>query len=96
MNPSAALAHGISEGDRVRIESHNAVTGETRQVTGVIRFSDGLRPDTLAMPHHYGHWTHPWSKGHGPTANELYFTGAGYVTNTADQTFHVKVKVTAA
>ena len=41
-----------------------------------------------------GQGTHPQNKGQGPSANEIYFTGEGYMTNTADQSFHVKVKVT--
>ncbi len=93
INPKTAVRKGIQDGERVWAESHNAVTGETRKVRVRIRYSEGLRPDTMAMPHHYGMWTHPWSKGQGSSPNKLFFTGEGYVTNTADQTFHVKVKV---
>jgi hypothetical protein len=46
------------------------------------------------MAHHFGMWVHPVMKDAGPTPNSLFFTGEGYVTNTADQTFHVNVKVT--
>ena len=60
------------------------------------RLSEGIRPDTVGMPHHYGMWTHPSAKGQGPTANVLFFTGEGYVTNTADQSFQVKVRVSKA
>jgi hypothetical protein len=60
----------------------------------VARYRESIRPDVVAMPHHYGEYAkHPWLKGHGPSANELFFTGEGYVTNTADQTFLVKVRV---
>ena len=45
------------------------------------------------MPHHFGLWTQPTSNGRGPSPNEIYFTGEGYTANTADQSFHVKVKV---
>jgi anaerobic selenocysteine-containing dehydrogenase len=69
------------------------VTGETRQVQVQARYTEAIRPDTVGMPHHYGGWSHPWSKGQGPTSNGLYFTGEGYVANTADQSFHVKVRV---
>ncbi len=45
------------------------------------------------MPHGFGLWTHPGAKDQGPTPNELFFTGQGYVANTADQSFQVKVRV---
>ena len=58
------------------------------------RYRESIRPDTVGMPHHYGGVArHPWAQGQGPTANALFFTGEGYVTNTADNSFHVKVRV---
>ncbi len=94
INPEAARAKGIHDGDEVWVESHNAVTGETRKVKVVARFRDGIRPDTVAMSHHYGDIArHPWTTNQGPTPNTLFFTGEGYVANTADQTFQVKVRV---
>ncbi|MEE8470833.1 MAG: molybdopterin-dependent oxidoreductase [Dehalococcoidia bacterium] len=93
MNPQAAKARGINDDDEILVESHNAITGETRRVKAKACYTEAIRPDTVAMSHHYGMWTHPWSKGHGATPNELFFTGEGYVTNTADQSFHVKVSV---
>jgi anaerobic selenocysteine-containing dehydrogenase len=93
INAQTAATKGIKEGDKVWVESHNAVTGETRRVQTVARLTQGLRPDTVAMSHHYGGWTHPWTKDQGPTPNTLFHTMEGYVTNTADQTFHVKVRV---
>ena len=94
INPKTAAARGISDGDEVLVESHNAVTGETRRLEVLARYREGIRPDTVAMPHHYGeHSKHPSLKGHGPSPNTLFFTGEGYVANTADQTFHVKVRV---
>ncbi|MFQ5762778.1 MAG: molybdopterin dinucleotide binding domain-containing protein, partial [Candidatus Bathyarchaeia archaeon] len=93
MNPAAAQARDVMDGDEVTVESHNAVTNETRKLTAKVQYKEGLRPDTVAMSHHYGFWTHPSARGRGPTPNALFFTGEGYVTNTADQTFHVKIKV---
>lgn len=93
INPKTARAKGIKDGEMVWVESHNAVTGETRKVQVKARLTEGIRPDTVGMPHHYGMWTHPWAKGQGPTANAIFFTGEGYVTNTADQSFQVKVRV---
>ncbi len=93
INPRMAKARGIKDRDMVWVESHNAVTGETRKVRVRARLSEGIRPDTVAMPHHYGMWTHPSTKGQGPTANILFFTGEGYVSNSADQSFQVKVRV---
>jgi anaerobic selenocysteine-containing dehydrogenase len=94
INPEAARRLGIDDGDVVTVESQNAVTGETRSLTTEAVYSDSIRPDTVGMPHHFGMWTHPQNKGQGASANEIYFTGEGYMTNTADQSFHVKVKVT--
>jgi anaerobic selenocysteine-containing dehydrogenase len=93
MNTRTALAKGIRDGDAVWVESHNAVTGETRRVRTIARLTETIRPDTVSMRHGYGLWTHPGAKDQGPTPNELFFTGPGYVANTADQTFQVKVRV---
>ncbi|MDR5694789.1 MAG: molybdopterin-dependent oxidoreductase [Armatimonadota bacterium] len=94
INPKTARARGINDGDEVWVESHNAITGETRKVRVVARYRESIRPDTVGMPHHYGEVArHPWTRGQGPTPNSLFFTGEGYVANTADQSFHVKVRV---
>ena len=96
MNARTARAIGIEEGDQVWVESHNAVTGKTKRVMAKAQLLEGIRPDTVSMSHHYGFWVHPVAKEGGPTPNSLYFTGEGYVTNTADQSYHVKVQVTKA
>lgn len=97
INPKTAKAKKIDDGDEIIVESHNAITGETRQVTVIARYRETIRPDTIAMPHHYGEYVkHPWTEGQGPTPNTLFFTGEGYVANTADQTYMVKVKVSRA
>ncbi len=94
INPETARKKGIREGDLVWVESYNVVTGETRRLKVPVHFYKGLRPDVVGLPHHYGEVArHPWAKGQGPTPNELYFTGEGYVGCTADQSFQVKVKV---
>ncbi|MFQ5615032.1 MAG: molybdopterin-dependent oxidoreductase [Anaerolineales bacterium] len=97
INPKTAKAKGIADGDEIEVESQNALTNETRKVKVVARYREGIRPDVIAMPHHYGEYVkHPWTKGHGPSPNALFFTGEGYVAQTADQTYLVKVKVTKA
>jgi anaerobic selenocysteine-containing dehydrogenase len=97
INPSTAKERGIADGDEVWVESHNAITGETRKVKVIASFRESIRPDTVAMPHHYGeHTVHPSLSGQGPTPNSLFFTGEGYVAQTADQTYLVKVQVTKA
>jgi len=94
MNPAAARARGISEDDEVTMESQNALTGETRRVKATVTLTEAIRPDVVGMPHHYGEVAkHPWTEGQGPTPNTLFFTGEGYVTNTADNSFHVRVRV---
>jgi anaerobic selenocysteine-containing dehydrogenase len=96
MNVKTAEARGIKDDDWVEVESHNAVTGETRMVRAKAKLLEGIRPDTVSMSHHYGFWVHPWAKDKGPTPNSLFFTGEGYTVNTADQTYQVRVKVTKA
>ncbi len=93
MNPQTAKAKGVNDGDEVAVESNNAVTGEVKRIKAKVKYTEGIRPDTVSMSHHYGSWVHPSARGRGPTPNELFFTGEGYVENTADQSFHVKVKV---
>jgi anaerobic selenocysteine-containing dehydrogenase len=93
INPEAASRLGIGDGDVVTVESHNAITDETRSLVTVAAYCDGIRPDTVGLPHHFGGWTHPVNEGQGASPNEIYFMGEGYMTNTADQSFHVKVKV---
>lgn len=94
MNPAAARRLGLKDGDTVTVESHNALTGETRSLVTELKLTEGMRPDVVGMPHHFGMWTHPVSKDRGPSPNELYFTEEGYFGQTADASFHVRVKVT--
>ncbi len=75
------------------VEAQNAVTGETRELKVTVKLTEGIRPDTVAMPAHFGMWTQPWNEGQGPTPNSVFFTGEGYWTNTADQAYGVKVGV---
>lgn len=97
INPKDAKAKGIKDGDDVVVESIHALTGETRSVTTTARYRENIRPGVICMPHHFGEYVkHPWVKGTGPSPNSLFFTGEGYVANTADQTYLVKVKVTKA
>jgi anaerobic selenocysteine-containing dehydrogenase len=94
INPRTAKTRGIKDGDEVWVESHNALTRETRRVRVTARYRESIRPDVVGMPHHYGEVArHPWTRGQGPTPNALFFTGEGYVANTQDQAFHVKVRV---
>ncbi|MFN3337816.1 MAG: molybdopterin dinucleotide binding domain-containing protein, partial [Thermomicrobium sp.] len=94
INPRTARERGIHDGDEVWVESYNALTGETRRVRIPARYREGIRPDTVAIPHHFGESVHhPWAVANGATANSLFFTAEGYVANTADQSFHVKVRV---
>ncbi len=96
INSQTAAAKGISNGDECIVESHNAVTGETRSMRAKAKVIEGIRPDTVALSHHYGFWVHPKAKDGGQTPNILFFSTPGYVSNTADQSFHVRVMVTKA
>jgi anaerobic selenocysteine-containing dehydrogenase len=96
INPLTAKERGIGDEDEVWVESHNAVSGETRRLRVKARLTETIRPDTVGMPHHYGLWVHPEAKGQGPSPNEIFYTGEGYVGATTDQSFHVKVRVVKA
>ncbi len=97
INPATAKAKGIKDGDEVLLESHNAITDERRKVNVIVEYTETIRPDVVGLPHHYGDQAkHPWTTDEGPTPNTLFFTGEGYVTNTADNTFHVRVRVQKA
>ncbi|GIU92756.1 MAG: molybdopterin oxidoreductase molybdopterin-binding subunit [Acidimicrobiia bacterium] len=93
MNATVGRAKGFEDGDEVVVESHNALTGETRRLKTRIRLIEGIRPDVVGMPHHFGMWSHPSSQGLGPTPNEIFYTGEGYMGATADASFHVRVRV---
>ena len=97
IHPETAGKYSIADGDEVVVESHNAVTDERRSLKAIAVYRQSIRPDVVGMPHHYGEVAnHPWAKGEGPSPNQLFFTGEGYVANTADQSFHVRVKVRKA
>jgi anaerobic selenocysteine-containing dehydrogenase len=93
INPKTARERGIEDGDEVWVESHNAVSGETRKVKVTAAYTETIRPDTVGMAHHFGGWTPPWRQGQGPTPNEIFYSGEGYVANTTDQAYQVKVRV---
>ncbi len=96
MNAGEAEARGIHEDDWVWVESHNAVNGEKKRIKAKVKLMEGIRPDTVTMSHHYGFWVHPGAKEGGPTPNVIFPVGEGYITNTADQSYQVRVKVTRA
>lgn len=94
INSKTARARGIRDGDEVWVESQNAVTGEKRRISVKVELTESIRPDVVGMPHHYGQVArHPSAEGQGPTPNSLFYAGEGYVTNTADNSFHVRVRV---
>jgi len=93
IHPGTAEDRGIEEGDEVWVESQNAITGESRRIKSWAALTSSIRPDVIGMPHHFGQWTNPDAESQGPSPNEIYYTGEGYSVQTADQTFHVKVRV---
>jgi sulfite dehydrogenase (quinone) subunit SoeA len=96
MNPTTAATLGLTEGAAVWVESHHAITNETRQVKTVVTLTDAIRPDTVSMSHHFGLTTHPSTTGQGPSPNMLFFGDEGYIQCTNDASFQVMVKVTKA
>jgi len=93
INSQTAKNKGIGGGDVVWVESHNARTGETYKIQVKAKLIEGIRPDTVAISHHHGHWVHPLAKGKGVAASKLFPSGEGYIDMTGNQSFIVKVKV---
>ncbi len=93
MNPMMAEELGLADGDAVYVESHNALTGETRLVKTKVSLRQTIRPDTVAMSHHFGLDVTPDAGTQGPSPNELFFAGEGYIQCTMDASFQVMVRV---
>ena len=94
MNPSTAEARGIGQGDEVWVESQNAITGETRRIKSWAAITSSIRPDTVGDAASLRTVDQSAvNEGQGASPNEIFYTGEGYQVQTADQTFHVKVRV---
>ena len=68
INPKTARKLGIKDGDRVLIQSR------INSVEGVAKLTECVRPDTIAVSYHYGHWSggYPdWAKKGTPVNNVL-------------------------
>ncbi|KAB2822841.1 MAG: molybdopterin oxidoreductase, partial [Candidatus Dadabacteria bacterium] len=66
INASAAARLGISDGDRVVIESPL----KKKTATAILR--EGIRPDTAVLTGQFGNWAMPFAKDLGiPSINEL-------------------------
>ena len=97
MNSLTAKAKGLKDGDLAEVESHNAITKETRKVTAKVKVTEGMQPDTVGFYHGYGHWVHPVARNSGPAGSELFFLSEGYLANPTATTSHrTKVKVSKA
>jgi len=94
MNPTTATTLGLKEGTSVWVESHHALTNETRKIKTEVTLFDGIRPDTVSLSHHYGLTSHPSATGQGPSPNNLFYGDEGYIQCTNDASFQVMVKVT--
>jgi anaerobic selenocysteine-containing dehydrogenase len=95
IHPQTAADRGISDGDVVWVESHNALTGETRQVQARAKVILGIMPGVVAMAHHHGNFSHPVSqeRDRGASPNVVFPSGEGYVDITGNQAFQVRVGV---
>lgn len=97
MNEKTAKRLGLRDGDLVLVESHNPVTKETRKVRATLAVSQGIRPDTVALSHHFGHFgPHVVPDPDEPNVNRLFFYGDGFWDIGSGWFSHVKVKVTRA
>ncbi len=99
MNPRDAADHGVSDGDRVVVESHNAVTGDTYRLEGDLMTLEGIKPGTVAIP--YGNDTHTQHEtvnalDEGANPNDLFDSTEGYCSWAADTSFHIRVTVEPA
>lgn len=95
MNTQTASAKGISDGDDIWVESHNAVTGETNKVKAKAKVIEGIAPGVVSIAHHHGQFSHPISKARdlGVSPNIIFHSGEGYVDMTGNQSFVGKVKI---
>lgn len=95
LNPEDADRIGVGDGDEVVVESHNAQTGDTYQVEGVVMLQEGVKPGTVGVPAHHGSWKDPESEAldEGPNCNKLLPSGPGYVGLDNGQAFQVRAKI---
>jgi len=79
----------------VTIETHNAQTGETYSVDGVVMIQDGIKPGSAGLPGTHGTWKDPENEelDEGPNVNKVFPSGPGYIAFSNDQSFHVRAKV---
>ncbi len=70
MNPQTAAAIGVATGDRVEIASARG------SLVATVRISAGIRPDTLALAHHFGHTAYSrLAAGRGVSGNAVIADG---------------------
>jgi len=99
MHPDDAADVGVEEGDRVEVESHNAVTGDTYRIEGELMTLEGVKPGTVCIPYHHGvNIAHPNVEAldEGANVNNLFDSTEGYCSWAGDQSFHIRVKVEPA
>ena len=99
MNPRDADEIGISDGEQVVVESHNAVTDDTYRLEGQLMTLQGIKPGTVAIP--YGNDTHTQHPNvealvEGINPIDLFDSTEGYCSWAADQSFHIRIKVEPA
>lgn len=74
VNPDTAAALGVGTGDRIRIESARGA------VTARLQITAGIRPDTIALSHHFGHDAYSRATaGRGVNGNDLITGGTDRV-----------------
>lgn len=65
IHPRTARERGIRNGDTVKITAE--VRGQQHSVRAVARYVAAHRPDTVILPHEYGHWAQGrWATAEGP------------------------------
>jgi sulfite dehydrogenase (quinone) subunit SoeA len=94
MHATTAQRKGFREGDMVWVESHNPVTAETRRAKASVVTIQGIRPDTVMLSHHHGHFSpHPVLAHDEPNVNALLWYGDGFWDMGSGWFSHSKVRV---
>lgn len=95
LNPRDAERIGVEDWGEVVLETHNAQTGETYQIEGIVMLQEGVKPGAIGVPAHHGSWKDPETEilDEGPNVNRAFPSGPGYIALTNDQSFQVRAKL---
>lgn len=87
MNRKTAQEKGLAEGDVVKVESHDPVSGQRRSIETKVALVEGIRPDTVGFTHHVGRPNEPSVDALIPYGDAFWDMGGAWQS-------HIKVRVT--